>query len=138
MTLLWREQLSVGNDLIDSDHRHLIEIINKAEVHFKANNHRELTAVLAELAHYGKTHFDREERIARAAGYTGTAQLHAAHDRLVEELKDFRENLGTTWSEDEVARFTLFLRNWLINHVIKEDLLMRPWLAKLSPSYVPG
>ena len=31
MGLLWRDQFSVGNDLIDMDHKHLIEIINKAE-----------------------------------------------------------------------------------------------------------
>jgi len=32
MSLLWREQLSVGNNVIDADHKYLIEIINWAEV----------------------------------------------------------------------------------------------------------
>jgi len=31
MALVWRDQLSVGNNVIDSDHKHLIEIINKVE-----------------------------------------------------------------------------------------------------------
>jgi hemerythrin len=38
MSLQWREQLSVGNDLIDNDHKRLIEIINRAEVSLKSIN----------------------------------------------------------------------------------------------------
>jgi hemerythrin len=58
MALLGRAQFSVGNDLIDADHKYLLEIINKAELSLKANNRVELTAVLAELAHYGAIHFE--------------------------------------------------------------------------------
>ena len=31
MSLEWREQLSVGNNVIDADHKHLIGIINQVE-----------------------------------------------------------------------------------------------------------
>ena len=31
MSLVWRDQLSVGNNVIDSDHKYLIEIINRVE-----------------------------------------------------------------------------------------------------------
>jgi hypothetical protein len=30
------------------------------------------------------------------------------------------------------------MRDWLINHVIKEDLLMKPALQKYPPSFDPG
>lgn len=138
MTLQWREQLSVGNDLIDTDHRHLIEIINQAEASLKTNRRADLAVVLDELARYGKTHFDREERVAKAAGYPKSDQLHVSHDQLIEILEKFRGDIGETWPEDAVERFTTFLRDWFINHVIMEDLLMKPWLVKLSPSFVPG
>lgn len=138
MTLQWREQLSVGNDLIDADHRYLIEIINEAEASLKSRRRADLAAVLDELARYGKTHFDREERIAKAVGYPKSDQLHGSHDQLLEILEKFRASIGDSWPEDAVPRLTLFLRDWLINHVIMEDLLMKPWLVKLSPSFVPG
>ena len=35
MGLVWREQLSVGNDLIDADHKRLISIINQVEESLK-------------------------------------------------------------------------------------------------------
>jgi hemerythrin len=137
MALAWREQFSVGNDLIDSDHRYLIEIINKAEQSLKTNNRAELTRLLEDLARYGKSHFEREELVAAAAGYTKADQLHVSHAQLNKTLAEFQASIGDTWSENDVARFTAFLRDWLINHVIKEDMLMKPWLTKFSPRFDP-
>lgn len=137
MALLWRDQFSVGNDLIDSDHRYLIDLINKAEASMRANNRAELGAVLDELARYGASHFDREELVARAVAYPKAEQLHGAHAKLVLSLDKFRENIGDSWSDASVAQFSTILRDWLIDHVIKEDLLMKPWLTKHSPRFDP-
>lgn len=52
MPLEWREQLSVGNDLIDSDHKYLIEIINQAENGLKRKRLSEVTAALDSLSRY--------------------------------------------------------------------------------------
>lgn len=57
MSLQWRDQLSVGNDLIDSDHKYLIEIINRAEASLKAKNRRELAEALDSLDQYYRVHF---------------------------------------------------------------------------------
>ena len=137
MALQWREQFSVGNDLIDSDHRYLIDLINKAEVSMKANHRVELGTVLDEMARYGASHFDREELIARAVAYPKAEQLHGSHAKLVLSLDKFREDIGDSWSDASVAQFSTFLRDWLIDHVIKEDLLMKPWLTKHSPRFDP-
>lgn len=137
MALVWRTQFSVGNDLIDSDHRYLIEIINKAELSLQANNRVQLTAVLNELAHYGTLHFEREELVAKAVGYPGADQLHVSHSHLVAALENFKQSIGDSWTEDGVAKFTAFLRDWLIQHVIKEDMLMNPWMLKYSPRFDP-
>lgn len=137
MGLQWRDQLSVGNDLIDSDHKYLIEIINKAEVNLKANNRAALLRVLDELSAYGKTHFEREELIAHAVGYPGAAQLHESHGNLVTALDKFRDDTGSVWTADAATQFTTFLRDWLIQHLIKEDLPMKPWLIKHSPRFDP-
>jgi hemerythrin len=137
MALLWRSQFSVGNDLIDSDHQYLLEVINRAEVCLKAANAVALTSVLDELANYGKSHFEREEIVAKAVGYPKADLLHLSHTALVEQLKQFREEMGSNWTQADTAKFTTFLRDWLIQHVIKEDMLMKPWLTKYSPRFDP-
>ena len=137
MALLWRTQFSVGNDLIDSDHQYLIEIINRAEVSLKAINTVALSSVLDELATYGKSYFEREELVAKAVGYPKADLLHESHTALAEHLQQFRDGMVSNWTQANVAEFTTFLRDWLIQHVIKEDMLLKPWLTKHSPRFDP-
>ncbi|HLP97977.1 MAG TPA: hemerythrin family protein [Sideroxyarcus sp.] len=140
MALVWREQLSVGNNVIDSDHKHLIEIINMVEESLVAKDRNGLAKALDDLSQYSLVHFEREEKIAAAVGYTQVPQLNQSHQALLEKLSQIRgqiDSLGNEWSADTVRHFTGFLRDWLIDHVIKEDLLMKPVLAKYSPSYDP-
>ena len=47
-------------NLIDSDHRYLLESINRAEVCLKAVDAVALAGVLDELVIYGKSYFERE------------------------------------------------------------------------------
>lgn len=137
MALQWRDQLGVGNDLIDADHKFLMEIVNKAEVSLKANNRVALAAVLDELSGYAKTHFELEELIARAVGYPQAGQLHISHVKLVASLNKIKEEIGEELTEHAAAQFTVLLRDWLIEHVIKEDLPMKPWIVKRSPLFDP-
>lgn len=137
MALIWRNQFSVGNDLIDSDHQYLLEIINRAEACLRAANAVALDSVLDELALYGQSHFEREEFVAKAVGYPQADRLHESHTALVEHLKKFREGIGSSWTQAQLDEFILFLRDWLIQHVIKEDMCMKPWLTKYSPRFDP-
>lgn len=137
MTLEWREQLSVGNDLIDSDHKYLIEIINQATVGMKSRDRTVFAAAFDNLARYSKVHFSREEQVAAAVGYPGASNLHDSHEDLLKKLDLVGLETGDEWTETYIKDFSIFLRDWLINHVIKEDLLMKPFMNKFSPRFDP-
>jgi hemerythrin len=137
MPIQWREQFSVGNDMIDSDHQYLLEIINKAEACLNASQFTLLPSLLDELGRYGQMHFQREEQLAKAVDYPQSEQLHISHDALIEGLVVVRSELGDVWTKTSITHFTAFLRDWLLNHVIKEDMLMKPWLQKYSPRFAP-
>lgn len=135
MGLVWRDQLSVGNDAIDSDHKHLIEIINLAEQSLKAKNPSDLMFALDSLSSYSKEHFSREEKIASAVGYVQAQKLHLSHDALLTKLSQATQELNEKWTESAIENFAALLRDWLINHVIKEDLMMKPALEKYPPGF---
>ncbi|MDP1633309.1 MAG: hemerythrin family protein [Gallionellaceae bacterium] len=140
MALMWRDQLSVGNNVIDGDHKYLVEIINEVEQSLKAKNKSALAATLEKLAKYSQVHFDREERIAQAAGYTQVPTLSQSHQALMKKLEQMTVDtnaMGMEWSAETGEHFAAFLRDWLLDHVIKEDLLMKPVLQKHSPSFDP-
>jgi hemerythrin len=140
MNLVWREQLSVGNYVIDSDHRHLIDIINRAGESLSKKNQKELLASLESLSQYSQAHFAREEKIALAAGYKQVPSLNESHQALIKALDQLRSEvgeMGQEWSPETAEHFSSLLRSWLMDHVIKEDLMMKPALQKLSPLFDP-
>jgi len=140
MSLVWREQLSVGNDVIDTDHRNLIDIINRVESSLANKDRVALEMDLADLSRYAQEHFGREEKIAQAAGYPQVPHLGESHSALIKQLDRVKEEIaamGETWSPSAAEEFTKLLRSWLIDHVIKEDMLMKSTFQKRSPKFDP-
>lgn len=141
MSLEWREQLSVGNGAIDSDHKKLIGLINSVELALNEKNWDILSGAIEQLSQYGMEHFAREEKIAQAAGYGKFIHLRQEHVLLSKELtraKRELEGMHGEWSEAVIRNFTKFLRRWLIDHVIKEDMLLRPVLQAHPYDFNPA
>lgn len=137
MGLEWREQLSVGNDVIDSDHKRLIEIINQVERSFGAKDRSKLMLALDSLSQYSEVHFDREEKIASAVGYIPVPHLHQSHGALLIKLDKIKQGIGEEWSESTADQLIAFLRSWLVDHLLKEDMLLKPALKKYPPDFNP-
>lgn len=141
MSLEWREQLSVGNGVIDSDHKRLIGLINSVELALKGKDWDALSGALEQLSQYGQDHFAREEMIAKAAGYGKCIRLRQEHVLLSKELMRAKcelEGMHGEWSEAVIKNFTQLLRRWLIDHVIKEDMLLKPVLQAHPYDFNPA
>jgi hemerythrin len=59
------------------------------------------------------------------------------HDELIKKIDQLQQEIGDEWSASAVEHFTALLHDWLINHVIKKDMLMKPVLKKHSPKFDP-
>lgn len=137
MDLQWRQQLSVGNDLIDADHKYLIELINLITASLKSKDSAALGFGIEKLSGYAQSHFSREEVLATAAGYPNVAKLNLSHKALIESLVSIRQEIGEQWTDVVGDRTAVFLRGWIVNHVIKEDMLMKPYFSRRSPRWDP-
>lgn len=141
MTLEWREQLSVANGVVDADHKQLIALINSVELALESKDWDGFSGAIDQLGNYAHEHFAREEKIARAAGCANWQRLAQAHELLGKQLVRARKELEAMrgeWVKSTLDHFTAFLRSWLIDHVIKEDLKMKPALQKFPYDYNPG
>jgi len=79
-------------DVIDDDHKGLIDIINRV-----LEAEREGTSVkwaLGELAAYANDHFTREEKMMEAANYPDLAAHKKTHKAFVEWLQSLRTVYG--------------------------------------------
>ncbi|CAD5366426.1 putative Hemerythrin domain-containing protein [Rubrivivax sp. A210] len=142
MPIQWRPTMSVGNEWIDGDHQQLIFLINTAEMALGPDGDRiALDEALQRLDAYTQEHFAREEQIMKAVCYPRYVEHRASHRSLVERLAalslQIRASKAGTPSAEEVDQLVGLLRSWLIDHVLKEDLLMKQALQSLPDDFKP-
>lgn len=128
--LEWTESLSVGSRLIDTDHKRLIDLINRLhDVGAQGGSHEATAAALSNLIDYTRTHFVHEETLMRKTAYPQFIPHKIQHDRLMKQIEDFKARFiagQVGLSQDTLV----FLRTWLCDHFIKVDRYLGEWLRK--------
>ena len=164
MSLVWRDQMSVHNTMIDNEHKYLIKQINAVEEAVNSNhNHDQIVEILDHLVEYTKTHFQHEERIQQKINYPEHDSHKQLHRELITNLNEIRDKLQGALSgsqegeadndsdeltddelqdilagdldDDSVSAEDLeplinLMRSWLVDHIIGNDLKMKPYLTK--------
>lgn len=139
MGLAWTEQLSVGNAIIDSDHKKLITMVNGAEYMIKKRDCFALSQAFDQIEQWLRIHFDNEEMIAQAVKFPfATNKLE--HESLLKTfylMRDVILRKNGVWNEDAAEHYSELLNDWLINHVFKEDMSMKPVLQAYPYDFIP-
>jgi hemerythrin len=120
----WGPRYEVGIEVIDGQHRHLLELINRLQDALGANSELDqLVESLRELVRYTEHHFATEERLMDEVG--ASAERHRGeHRRLLEGLMRFTVKLDSA----SVSESSHFLQDWLFRHIDEVD---RPFGALL-------
>ncbi len=119
----WSDELSVGIEEIDSQHKVLVGIINKMhEAIHQRHGSDVVKEILNELAEYTRIHFAVEESLMRILNFPGYEEHHEQHDELIGHMTELQEkvNSGKTAIGFELMHF---LKVWLTKHILKEDML---------------
>lgn len=117
----WTNDLSVGNAQIDSDHKQLVDLVNKLHDAMKAGKgNTVLGDILAELIQYTASHFKREEMLMQKISYTEYAEHKAEHTKLVAEVLELQARFKSGTSTLSVSVFN-FLSDWLRTHIKSRD-----------------
>ena len=119
----WTKNLETGFDIIDVQHKELVDRIN---ILLNATKNREGKEEIVEtiefLISYVDEHFGTEEKLMIKYNYPKYAEHKKLHDYFVEEvkqmLKDFLDKGGTS---NLVVRLNGTLIKWLIDHIMKVD-----------------
>lgn len=117
----WNESMSVGNPVMDRDHRALMGLINQLALENNRTDRIVLEHVLDELISYAEAHFAREEIFMAEIGFKGLAAHRKHHQRLTREVQAIRTKFlrGTHAIGDEIHEF---LAMWLKRHILDEDM----------------
>ncbi|MDP6351860.1 MAG: hemerythrin domain-containing protein [Alphaproteobacteria bacterium] len=120
----------VGNDRIDDDHRHLLDIINHIVETLDAPEPADCASMVSDFVALAKTHFEREEAFMKTVDYPDMAELHDQHQALYDKL-DTMVHLSTNARDNKLARESLRreMVYFLMDDVINEDLNFKQFLA---------
>lgn len=123
--LQWKDEFAIGVELIDTQHKVLVGIINELYEAIIAKKEGDfLDGIFKRLVEYAQLHFETEERYFDQFSYAD-AETHKKahkdlHDQLV-ELQDKKDDLV-----DNPFQLMDFLEDWLIDHDVYTDKLFGP------------
>jgi hemerythrin len=123
-TIQWQDDLSIGIDRIDEQHKKWIEHFNQmAEAIALSKSQAQISKTLGFLVDYTETHFSSEEKYMQENNYPAFAEHKAKHDELRATLanldRDYQEEGAT---QDLADSIETFLGNWLLNHIREVDM----------------
>jgi hemerythrin-like metal-binding protein len=126
------DDLSVGIDVIDEHHRYLFNLTNDLyDVVANKLGAREVARILKALDQYAKVHFRAEERMMAHYGYAALNRQQSQHRHFEEKLCEFCAELH---DNPLTAQFDIliYLRDWLIQHIVHEDAGLKVLVTALS------
>ncbi len=119
MGIKWTKDLNTGIDVIDGQHRRIVDYINTLE---KADprDSKAIGSVLNELADYTISHFAFEETLQEEAGYPMAKPHKAVHDTFIKRIGHYQERHQK--GEDVTKQLNEMLCTWLIHHIKRDDM----------------
>ena len=140
MKLEWTNDLSVGNTIIDLEHKNLINIINDVMRKALAGNVHALPEAFELLENWLCAHFENKEKFAQAIKFPFD-QHRQAQQYLLQDLQGIRNELTAmdgSWSRGAIKHFSRSLKEWMIDeHIFKLDMQMKPALQTLGYDFLP-
>ena len=115
----WNESYNIGIDVIDKQHRQILDYINALEEIRGTGQRDRIKEVLNDLIDYTQSHFSFEENLLEQVSYQYLPSHRGIHELFVKRLNDYRLKFEKGESiENDLYRL---LSKWLINHIQHDD-----------------
>ena len=125
----WSQDMSVGVELIDSDHQALIGLINELHDAVEGQDNPSLPGdTFDRLIEYVERHFAREEAVMQACDYPNTRPHRVQHDRFTHEMRNLRARYVGDDATEAAEELLDFLKTWLRRHILVEDMAYRSYV----------
>lgn len=117
----WSDDLSVGIEEIDNQHKQFIEMINELHLAMKSGKTATtLPQILTKLGDYVVFHFSHEEKIMQSYNFPDYIAHKTIHDKFTKEVKKLFDDLASakTLLSIDVMKS---LKDWLVAHIMGQD-----------------
>ena len=122
--VLWSDQFLLGHELIDTQHRELVEgslaLIEAVEQEIKSE---EIKKRAMEFAEKARIHFKTEEAILEKCDYPFLEFQKQQHNRFMTTFSYLADDLSNKSTSRIFCMFKIqiFLIDWIVHHTLKDD-----------------
>ncbi|MGM0443319.1 MAG: bacteriohemerythrin [Fibrobacterota bacterium] len=133
-TINWNESYSVGVERFDEQHKRIIALINRLiEAEQNHISAEDISDTLDAMTRYSSEHFTYEEELLKEYDYPKLENQEREHKAFIKKTVNFCMN--TMVNKERVPEEMLsYLREWWINHILKEDMEYKEYLTNKGVS----
>jgi hemerythrin len=125
-TYSWDESLETGHELIDNQHKQLVNALNNLLEACRSGQGKEKVLVTMQfLTSYTVKHFNDEEKLQKKYDYPQYAEHKRRHEEFKVTARHLAERLlRETPSEEMANTVSSVVGGWLLYHIKGDDLRM--------------
>jgi hemerythrin len=127
--LQWKDEFSIGVELIDEQHKHLFEIGNRIydllENYLYIDKYDKILEIIKELSDYTKYHFKTEEDYMIQVKYPKYLSQKVEHDDFVQKIEEINLRDIDKEQDKHIRDILTFVFDWVLEHILKKDKLIK-------------
>lgn len=127
----WDEDFSVGNGLLDNEHRDIVHILNILYRHQRRGGPTlDGEEILARVRETVNVHFANEEDVLARHHCPMLAKHQSAHAALLKNLADLTSALPGLTAASAEAALARLIRRIVVDHILVDDMDCRDYLRE--------
>ncbi|MFZ2973264.1 bacteriohemerythrin [Ferribacterium limneticum] len=119
MAIAWTPNLNTGINVIDQQHRQIVDYINNLEAANLIIDKRKVKEIVDSCVDYTLSHFAFEESLQEDAGYQYVKAHKRVHELFTRKVGEYQERLNL--GEDIGKELHDMLARWLVSHIKHDD-----------------
>lgn len=127
--LVWKDEYSIGVDLIDKQHKYLFEIGNNAynllKDDFCVDKYDAIVMIIEDLQQYSKFHFETEENYMIKINYKNYLSQKVEHDSFIKKINEIKLEQVEEDPQKYIGQILAFIIKWLPDHILLKDKLIK-------------
>lgn len=124
----WSNLFLIGDPLIDSEHKVLVDYVNRLyELLAVPDNQAAVVSLLHSFLDHAKRHFHSEGQLLRRLALPDGAQHLHEHDTMLRQMQQWIAAIeeGAPLEREQVLQF---VREWVVRHVLFVDMRLKAHL----------
>ena len=121
MKIDWSPKYELGINVIDNQHKRIVDYINQIhDTENDSSSNETLDNVLQNLLDYTYSHFAFEEALMEEANYSDLTGHQLTHSTFTKQIEIIKKRFDH--GETVAVELTNMLQKWLLNHIQVDDL----------------